>query len=72
MTRTAENMLNAALVAAYSTNIFTEQGFNQQNFLYAVPIMFCGAYYFEGIRFHQLPTFLSFVFYGFFTITFLS
>ena len=72
MTRSVENMLNTVLIAAYSTNIFTEFGFNQQNFFIAVPIMFVGAYYFEGIRMHQAPTFLSYVFYISLSSTFLS
>lgn len=72
MSRRAENMLNAVLVAAYSTNIFTDYGFNQQNFLIAIPVMFAGAFYFEGIRVHQLPTFLSYVFYVMISSTLLS
>ena len=56
--------MNAVLVAAYSTNIFTDQGFNQTNFLLGIPVMIAGGYYYEGIRLMQLPTIFSYLIYA--------
>jgi hypothetical protein len=65
-------MMNAVLVAAYSTNIFTDQGFNQTNFIFGIPVLIAGAFYFEGIRFQQLSTLLSYIIYALMSSLFVS
>ena len=57
-------MMNAVLVAAYSTNIFTDQGFNQTSFLIGFPVLIVGGFYYEGIRLIQLPTIFSYLIYA--------
>jgi hypothetical protein len=64
--------MNAVLVAAYSTNIFTDQGFNQTNFLMGFPFLIAGGFYYEGIRLLQFPTILSYLIYAFSTCLFVS